>query len=150
MLSKAVFLRLQLESITVDFHIVMSPDYQLQELEFGKKSLAVGRGAQRKRAIWSEMTSFHESLCWYPVLEDKQFRWGHDLAVSWNPAVWLAWLSKNSVQLIPHWAHRREKKVCFSLLSALCVLLLSWAMYSVIDGNLFLAQKTQLVGICPR
>jgi len=27
----------------------MSPDYQLQELEFGKKSLAVGRGAQRKK-----------------------------------------------------------------------------------------------------
>ena len=82
------FLWLQeLESITVDFPIAMSAEPHLLRLELGNKSLALGRGCQKKRPIWSEMASFQESLCYHPVLEDKQFRWGHASEVSWNTAV---------------------------------------------------------------
>lgn len=66
----------------------MSAEPQILELEFGTKLLILGRGAKKNRLIWSEMASFHESLrYYYLILDNKQFKQGPDLAVSWDSAV---------------------------------------------------------------
>lgn len=66
----------------------MSAEPQILELELGTKLLILGRGAKKNRLIWSEMASFHESLrYYYLILDNKQFKQGPDLAVSWDSAV---------------------------------------------------------------
>jgi hypothetical protein len=43
-----------LESIIVDFHIVISAEAQLLELELGTKSLVLGRGARKKETLFDQ------------------------------------------------------------------------------------------------
>lgn len=47
--AKHFLLLQQLESVTTDFHIVMSTEPQLREVEFGKKLFALGGGAKTKK-----------------------------------------------------------------------------------------------------
>lgn len=76
----------ELESITVDFPIAMSAKSHLLGLELGNKSLALGRGCQKKRPIYRN--GFISGIIMLsPCAWRWQFRWGHASEVSWNTAV---------------------------------------------------------------